>query len=534
MQKMNKDKRNGWLAAAVVLVLGCYVVIGYWGSESIPCRAFHWDGDDLYNLQAAGLARGQLNLPVEPRPELLALQNPYDPIANEPYRLHDATLYNGKYYSYFGITPALVFFLPLRLIGLPNAPTGFAVILFGSVGLLSALSLLRLFLKQRGCVPDQFSLILAVLALGFCNTGPFVLRHPAMYEVAISCGYAFLLLGLYLLLSGSGSDRPSWWRLGTGSLCLALAVGGRPHLVFAAPLLAAVFLFVTAQCREESRKRVGWAALILFAPYTAYGLLLAGYNYLRFGSPTDFGWRYQLAGLEVAKLPVGLYLVPTGLYMHLWHWFKLNGVFPFVHFQWQLPFIPPSGLPLEVICGAFVANPFLLILLLMPFVLVAALRDTDADAAGRNRSQFKLHVAILFLLPMIGMAFILVCSYLGLSTMRYEMDYGTLFLLPALVTWLYCLETLRGRLWHWPMLVIGRILVVIGCVINMGLGLAAYDDGAQIRQNWCYLLIGLACVGLSAGLVAWIGFGVRRTRRERPTAMDTTRPTARREIRHAG
>ena len=40
------------------------------------------------------------SLPVEPDPHLLALPNPYRP--NAPYRLHDASLYKGKYYLDFG------------------------------------------------------------------------------------------------------------------------------------------------------------------------------------------------------------------------------------------------------------------------------------------------------------------------------------------------------------------------------------------------------------------------------------------------
>ena len=37
-----------------------------------------------------------------PRPELLALPDPHDPVHSAPYRLHDVTLYDGKYYLYWG------------------------------------------------------------------------------------------------------------------------------------------------------------------------------------------------------------------------------------------------------------------------------------------------------------------------------------------------------------------------------------------------------------------------------------------------
>jgi len=503
---LNKGAAKSGLIASVVLVLGSYGLIGFTGSESLPCGGFSWIGGDQYNLLAEGLARGQLNLPVDPPPELLALDNPYDPVANEGLRLHDAVLYNGKYFSYFGITPALVFFLPLRLAGFVNAPTGFAVLLFGAVGFASAVMLLLFFLKQRGCTPGKGSLFLAVLALGFCNTELFLLRRPSFYEVAISCGYAFLLLGVYLLVTGIHSDRPSWWRLGTGSLCLALAVGGRPHLVFAGPLLAAVFLSVVSDCWAAGPRRVGWATLVVLGPYISYGLFLAAYNYLRFGSPTDFGWRYLLAGDEMTKCPRGIDLMPNGMYLHFCHLFKLDTGFPFIHFQSQLPVRLPEGLRFEVMCGALVDNPILWLFPVLPFVLAAGLRRSSAESGARTSSLTRLHAAILVMLPMTGLTLILVCAYLGLFTMRYQMDYGTLFLLPTLVAWFYCLEELQENRWRRPVLVVGTSLLVAGCAINVGLGLAAYDDGAQFRYYWIPRLIAVAGLGLVASLIGLLPY----------------------------
>src|SRR5207248_6297600 len=48
---------------------------------------------------------------------LLALADPYDPAQNAPYRLHDASLYHGRYYLYFGPTPVALLYLPLRAVG---------------------------------------------------------------------------------------------------------------------------------------------------------------------------------------------------------------------------------------------------------------------------------------------------------------------------------------------------------------------------------------------------------------------------------
>ena len=45
-------------------------------------------------------------------------------------------------------------------------------------------------------------------ALAFCSVVPFILRRPAVYEVEITSGYAFMMLALYLLASGCApADR---------------------------------------------------------------------------------------------------------------------------------------------------------------------------------------------------------------------------------------------------------------------------------------------------------------------------------------
>jgi hypothetical protein len=55
-----------------------------------------------------------------PAPEISALPDPYDSVANGPYRLHDASFYKGRYYLYFGPVPAVVLFLPFSLLGIGN------------------------------------------------------------------------------------------------------------------------------------------------------------------------------------------------------------------------------------------------------------------------------------------------------------------------------------------------------------------------------------------------------------------------------
>src|SRR5713101_86638 len=71
---------------------------------------------DYYNLLSDAFLAGRLSLVVEPSKELLNLPDPYDPSLNAKFRLHDASLYKGKYYLYFGPVPAVTFFIPFRFL----------------------------------------------------------------------------------------------------------------------------------------------------------------------------------------------------------------------------------------------------------------------------------------------------------------------------------------------------------------------------------------------------------------------------------
>src|ERR1017187_9624231 len=110
--------KNGWtiLAAACAVVLGVYAITVHSGMmESLTTDA----ADAYYNLLVRGFRAGQLNLKRDAPPGLAQLADPYDPVANTPYRstpygVHDLSYYKGRLYLYFGVTPAVILFWPYR------------------------------------------------------------------------------------------------------------------------------------------------------------------------------------------------------------------------------------------------------------------------------------------------------------------------------------------------------------------------------------------------------------------------------------
>ena len=68
-----------------------------------------------YGLLTEALTAGQVNLRIIPDPEFLRLADPYagPQGTNRP---HDMTFYRGKFYLYYGITPALILMVPWKLL----------------------------------------------------------------------------------------------------------------------------------------------------------------------------------------------------------------------------------------------------------------------------------------------------------------------------------------------------------------------------------------------------------------------------------
>src|SRR5437868_9122634 len=104
---------------------------------------------------------GQASLLVQPKPELLALKNPYDAKANRDLRLHDAVLYHGKYYLYWGPLPALLL-TAFKSVGPGAGVVGdqHVAYFFAMTELLASAALLR-FIRQKW-FPDAPEWTLAV------------------------------------------------------------------------------------------------------------------------------------------------------------------------------------------------------------------------------------------------------------------------------------------------------------------------------------------------------------------------------------
>ena len=407
------------LVIAAALLLAFY----FWTASAGLPLGFGEVKNRPYNLLTQALLRGQLHIAVEPRPELFELTEPYRPGRNAPYRYHDASLYRGRYYLYFGVVPVLAAFAPWRLVGLGDLPEPAAAAAFALVGFVFSALLLRQLLREHlRAPPKAIAQVLTFLVLGLSNVMPFILRSSHVYEVAIAAGFAFSAGAAWLFASVGTGEAPSLRRLALAGLFLGLAVGCRPNLVFLVPVLP---LLAIPRGQRPSWRAAVRPALAVLAPLALSALGLGLYNHTRFDSWTEFGTRYQLVGVEPIAQLESRAMIPT-LYYDFLAPPTLRIDFPFVFpdhdWSWSLPdgyFIDSST------TGAFAHSPYLLILLALPWVL----RGAAVSEPDRLRRRLVVLVAA-------GLAVPLATAFAFASTaMRFQADFVHLLLVPGLVLW---------------------------------------------------------------------------------------------------
>ncbi|MBQ9416710.1 MAG: hypothetical protein IJU20_07740 [Clostridia bacterium] len=303
---------------------------------------------------------GQVHLLAEPSEELLGLNNPYD--WEERYSkgvsyLWDHLLYDGHYYSYYGIAPVLFLFLPWHAITGNVFPTDVAVLLFGMLGILFLTLLFieaaKLFGKR---IPN--GILFCTWGVMQFSTGVFYnFMSPLFYEIAQSSGFFCVCAGFYFLFRSGvvGQGKIRRVSLALSSTFLALGVLCRPTLalycVVALFFIGYGFFKVRAgrdssketepegeqkpegEKKPEGKRGLGPVVpylLCAFLPFAFFGGIQMVYNLMRFGNPLDFGIQYSLTINDFTRSQYHTDFVLIGLHNFLFAFPQVGTDFPFI------------------------------------------------------------------------------------------------------------------------------------------------------------------------------------------------------------
>lgn len=294
------------------------------------------DNQKQYHALAESFKEGRFSLLEEPSEALRNMENPYDyeyrtlvmSQAGEWYKW-DHAYYDGKYYVYFGVVPAALFYFPYYMLTGVHLHTN-SLIFFLSLLFLAGIMGTVHEIIDRWFPQTSLALWLLLMELILLGSGIiYMTKRPDLYTVPILSGAAFGMMGLWCFFLGAKKGEHSLRFVFAGALCTALTAGCRPQLfVF---ILFGIGLY-GRELASGDFFRTKWgkrAALSFLAPMLAVAGVLMYYNYSRFGDVFDFGANYNLTFNDMRNRGWQWDRVPLGIVAYLFQPVKLVTGFPF-------------------------------------------------------------------------------------------------------------------------------------------------------------------------------------------------------------
>lgn len=414
-----------YFAAAFLSIVLC---TGYGGIQTFSASVGS-DGD-CYQLLTEAFSNGRLSFLQEPPQALKTLSNPYDPSARTFSYIFDSAYFGGHYYCYFGITPVITLLLPFKLLTGLYMPTTVACLIYMLVLLFAVLFLYKNIVAKWFPKISYMQYVGGAIAVTFGANLFWLAARTMFYELAVISALAYLFLGFSLLIrAASGARRPVLTLCFSG-LCFALTVAARPTYIFY--LAAALPLLIPLIFYNAGRKRLHFKrAAAFFVPLAVFAAVLMAYNYARFGSPFNFGQRYQLTISDVRFNKVtNLAAIPGGVYHYFFAPLGIDLTYPFFHVVLTAPDTSSGYYYNQPMAGIF-NFPVLLILFASAYIL---------KRMPRKRRELKIFTAILLVSA-------LVITYLDITLAgvleRYTLDIGPALVFVSVILWFEVLEYFR-------------------------------------------------------------------------------------------
>ena len=422
---------------------------------------------------------GQVELKDQPTSDLLNMENPYDWSARVEQGVNakwDHVLYDGKYYSYYGIGPVILLYLPFHLLTGHYLASLTGVLLFNTLALIFlGMTFYKLMKALFRDIP--LSMYTAALLMIYASCGVWYCTVMAnFYEIAQSSGFCFTVMGAYFLMSSNviGSDkqpvRPVPAAL--SSLFLSIAVTCRPTTAVWC-VVAVVFIAagVLKLKRQKSEKPL-YVKYLLCAllPFVVIGGAQMLYNHARFGSFTDFGIAYSLTINDFTHTEFHTQLSAIGFFDYLLAPPSFSGEFPYV--QTTLSTLGVNGYYFEATnngAGLLYRALPMFFLFASPFVL----KYVEKEKRARTAVLFS---AVAFIAPFIVIASIWESGY----GTRYMMDFVWEMLTCAFLVMFLMYRHIKGkdakRIYEHILL----ISMFVCLFINMGLVYAYWYPGNYV------------------------------------------------------
>lgn len=279
---------------------------------------------------------GRVTLDITPSQELLNMENPYDSSLRTAQNVSfswDRAFYKGNYYSYYGIAPVLVFYFPVYLFTGKLPTLNMTSVFFGVLGIIFLCGAILAFVKRYLKNVNLLLLLSLTVGASFASGTYFLVAHSSLYVVPGLAGSCFLYLCLWAGISAVGQEKSlkRYLLFALSGLSLALCAASRPTRAVSALIITFIFIGVLLDKKLTVKRRAASASAFL-VPVAVGGIAIMIYNYLRFGSPLDFGAAYQLTVSDVSANKLHLSSFPYAVIQYFLQPLQMTGSFPYMGF----------------------------------------------------------------------------------------------------------------------------------------------------------------------------------------------------------
>lgn len=282
------------------------------------------------------LSNGKIYLEENPSEKLMNLKNPYDATdrtANHLQRgedfIWDASYYNGKYYSYFGILPALILLVPYHLITGEYMYISMAILIFSMMTIWGLKELIiNIFEKYFKNTPFKI-MIFSMLILLFGSQILILNGRPKFYELAVISGLFFAITGINFMFVAIREKDVKYKYIFLSSLFLSSSVACRPTMLLTSLIALPVFVKILIR-NLKKKKNITKSVMAIGVPYILIGCMLMYYNYIRFNNIFEFGASYQLTVNDMSNLKNRLMTIGVGIICNLFGMPRFIPSFPFI------------------------------------------------------------------------------------------------------------------------------------------------------------------------------------------------------------
>ena len=333
-----------------------------------------------YVQQFDAVEKGQYHIDCEPDKGLLALENPYEPASRHGagHALWDRSLYKGKYYFYFGITPILAIYYPYYFIkgSLPKDPFVVLVLLIVTT-FFFPLSLFEWAAGQKDGVP-LWIVIFGSVAATFATLAFLCARGAvSFYYIAVLSGMASLSLFLFFYFRAArkrGSIRLLLYLC--SGISFALLIQSRLGMTLTASFFALAMIWYSIIRRNGSTRPIK-SVISDLVPLGIPVVICIGFtmwwNVVRFASPFEFGRTYQLTITNITYNHLRLTDLPYAIFYFMIEGFSPARSYPYIGFNTPPRLINGHNRYVSSNMG-LLASPFYWIALASPMYLLKRVR----------------------------------------------------------------------------------------------------------------------------------------------------------------